>query len=78
MEPTIESGTNSPAMTQSGVVGQPTPRRPGVQPVPGQRPPLGTAPAGGVKPGLADKPVFLLKERRLKVTLLTYAIKAVK
>jgi len=80
VEPTIESGTNSLAMTQPGGVGQPTTRRlgPGGQPVPGQRPPSGTAPAGGLKAGTADKPVFLLKERRLKVTLLTYAIKAVK
>jgi len=80
VEPTIESGTNSPAMNQLGAGGQPPGRRPGVggQPV-AQRPQQGVAPAGAAaRPGSTDRPVFLLKERRLKVTLLIYAIKAVK
>lgn len=80
VDPTIESGTNSPAMNQTGVGGQPPVRRPGVggQPAP-LRPQQGVAPAGAsAKPGPADRPVFLLKERRLKVTLLIYVIKAVK
>lgn len=77
VEPTIESGTNSPAMTQPGGGGQLPVRRLGAggQPVL-QRPQPGAATAG--KPGSTDRPVFLLKERRLKVTLLIYAIKAVK
>ena len=70
VEPTVESGTNAPAMTQPSRVGGPPPNR---RPLPGQRPP-----PTGVKPGPADRAVFLLKERRLKVTLLIYAIKAVK
>ena len=73
VDPTVESGTNSPAMTQPGGAGRPPVRRvaPGVQPAPG-------AAASGARPGPADKAVFLLKEKRLKVTLLIYAIKAVK
>ena len=73
IDPTVESGTNSPAMTQPGPAGRPPVRRV----APGVQPPSGTA-ASGARPGPADKAVFLLKEKRLKVTLLIYAIKAVK
>ncbi len=58
-----------------------TPRRRGpppvqVQPVPRPAPTGVVTPAA--KPGSADRPVLLLKERRLKATLLIYAIKTAK
>ena len=47
------------------------------QPVPAVRPPPAATPTA-VRPGPSDKPMVLLREKRLKVTLLIYAIRAVK
>ena len=62
VEPAVEMGTNAPAST---IMSPQRSRQPGV-----------VAPV--VKMTGADRPVILLNERRLKVTLLIYAIKAVK
>lgn len=63
VEPIVEATTNAPPMSIQGTVQQPR-YRPTV------------APAAN-RPGM-DRPIILLNERRLKVTLLIYAIKAVK
>jgi hypothetical protein len=56
------------------------PRVPGGQPAPGRvaAPPAATAPAPATRTASGDRPIVLLKENRLKVTLLIYVIKAVK
>lgn len=74
VEPAVEALTNAPP----GIV-----RPPGNQPNPPRQPPGGRPlpAAGNSSPGsrsVGDRPVILLNERRLKVTLLIYAIKAVK
>lgn len=80
VEPAVEAAAPAPV---PGPVVRPPPVRPappapgaatGVPPPPRAFPP---AAAALVKPG-ADKSVILLKERRLKVTLLVYVIKALK
>lgn len=66
VEPAVEAPAAGP-----GPAGRPNPvTRLPAQPVPA------TGPAG--RPGSADKPSVLLRERRLKVTLLVYAIRAAK
>ena len=88
VEPAAEAAANLPGGAPPVGGNNPPPggppprlRPPGVpgQPPPGARPlpPLGTPPPTA-RPGTPDRPVFLLKERRLKVTLLIYAIKVVK
>jgi hypothetical protein len=60
------------------------PRLPRPTPAPNQPPtgrpalPPSGAPPAVARPGAGDRPIVLLKESRLKVTLLIYAIKAVK
>jgi len=68
------SGPNTPP--PGGPIRQRPPGGPN-QPPPANRPPPTVTPAVQ-RGGAADKPILLLKERRLKVTLLIYAIKAVK
>ena len=76
VEPTVETGTNQPSAQPIGVGAQPPGRRPVTQLPPGTRPqPVGASPT---RPGAGDKQINLLKERRLKATLLIYAIKKVK
>lgn len=73
VEPTVELGTNAPGVGPAIGI-----RNPGAvpqRPTPGQRP---AAIAPGVARSGSDRPVVLLNERRLKVTLLIYAIKAAK
>jgi hypothetical protein len=67
-------GPNNPP--PGGPVRQRPPGGPN-QPPPANRPPPTVTPTVQ-RGGAADKPILLLKERRLKVTLLIYAIKAVK
>lgn len=89
VEPAAESGAGQPAGPAPVGPNVPPPGNPPVrqrppaglnQPPPAGRPP--TPPAAvtptATRSGTADRPVLLLKERRLKVTLLIYAIKAVK
>lgn len=83
VEPAAQPAAGAPA-------GNPPvgPNPPGPRPrVPGQPPAAGriaTPPAGApaaapaARAGAADRPIVLLKENRLKVTLLIYVIKAVK
>lgn len=61
------------------------PNQPRPRPVPGQppaagrlAPPAAAAPPPAAKPGAGDRPIVLLKESRLKVTLLIYVIKTAK
>ena len=50
-------------------------RRPPPAGQPAARPGTGAVAPAGARPGVSDKPIVLLKERRLKVTLLIYVIK---
>jgi hypothetical protein len=68
-EPAVEVAAANPAGAPPGPVGT-VPRRQ----VPPAQIPAGVAP----KAGAADKPVILLKERRVKVTLLIYVMRAAK
>lgn len=69
VEPGVDTTTNAvPAMP--GGRGAPAPARPGTA-----RPTAGAAAAAKPVPG--EKPIFLLREKRLKVTLSIHAIKAV-
>jgi hypothetical protein len=91
VEPAAEPGGSAlgtPATSPPGTVpapGQTPPRpRPGQPPsqVPNRPipPPVAApiaAPSTATRSGAADRPILLLKERRLKVTLLIYAVKAI-
>ena len=87
VEPAAQAAVNVPGPNQpQAPVNNPSPNPPIRQrPVPGQPPPTAklpppaaVAPPPMAKPGAGDRPVVLLKESRLKVTLLIYAIKTVK
>lgn len=70
----------TPGTSTGGAAPVRRPPPPG-QPAPGQPGPRPGGPAvspGGARPGLSDKPVVLLKERRLKVTMLVHVIKFIK
>jgi hypothetical protein len=72
-------GPNNPPLPNQPQL-QPRPRRgegPGFQGVPPLRTP-GNVPVPSARPAPADRPVTLLKERRLRITLLVYAIRTAK
>jgi hypothetical protein len=89
VEPAAQAAANAPGVNPPPGPIQPQP--PGSNPpnrqrtIPGQPPPAAklppaaaVAPPPAAKPGAGDRPIVLLKESRLKVTLLIYAIKTVK
>lgn len=63
VEQMAETATNAPTV---------------IRQAPAQSPSRGPATINAPKAGVLDRPIVLLNERRLKVTLLIYAIKAVK
>ena len=73
VEPGVDTSTNAP--TVMPVPGQ---RNAATTPPPNRNRPGGTAAANAAsaKPAVGEKPVFLLREKRLKVTLSIHAIKA--
>jgi hypothetical protein len=72
VEPGVEQATNAVmALPAGGAVNSNPPGRP-------PRPGTPAAAAAANKPVAGEKPVFLLREKRLKVTLSIHAIKAVK
>jgi len=90
VEPAPEAAAGPGAPLQSGAVGagsfqppqgSPPPRRfPGTTPSPPANPPPASRGPGAApsRPGAGDRPVVVLKERRLKVTLLIYAVRNAK
>lgn len=85
VEPMAQAAANAPGVNPPVGPNQPQPPGPN-QPRP-PRSPRGPAPGAGkvlppgpaaTKPGAGDRPILLLKESRLKVTLLIYVIKTVK
>lgn len=72
VEPGVDTSTNAPVMVPGSRPGGAAPARPGTT-----RPQAGAAAATAAKPVPGEKPIFLLRERRLKVTLSIHAIKAV-
>lgn len=72
VEPGVDTSTNAPSVVPNPRgTPAPTQSRPGVA-----RPPAGAS-AAASKPVPGEKPIYLLRERRLKVTLSIHAIKAV-
>ena len=69
----VEPAAEPPSVTPPGGANQPRTR----QPPPQQTRPVPPAAASSAKPG-SDKSVIILKERRLKVTLLVYVVRPVK
>jgi hypothetical protein len=87
VEPAAQAAANPPGPNQpQPPINNPNPNQPIRQrPIPGQPPPAAKLPPPAAvaapptaKPGAGDRPIVLLKESRLKVTLLIYAIKTVK
>jgi outer membrane murein-binding lipoprotein Lpp len=75
--PGAGAGLNNPGGVEgvAGVAPPPRPRPPRFPPPGTGQPARPLVPAPGVRPPANDKPVYVLKEKRLKVTMLVYAIK---
>lgn len=81
VEPAAQAAANAPGVTPPGGANPQPPVTPNAPRRPGQPPPAGRLPApvtAATRPAAGDRPVLLLKESRLKVTLLIYVIKTVK
>jgi hypothetical protein len=83
VEPAAQAAANAPggnpAVGPGPPPGNPPPRRiPGRPPAGRLPPPAAGVPPAAARAGAGDRPVVLLKESRLKVTLLIYVIKTAK
>jgi len=66
---------NNPPIRRTGIPPRATPNAGAPQPAQPQQRIPGNVPTVAARPGATDRPSIFLKERRLKVTLLIYAIR---
>ena len=85
VEPAAQAASGAPGVNPPAGPNQPLPpnnppprRPPGPPPGAAKLPPPGAVAPPPARPGAGDRPILLLKESRLKVTLLIYVIKTVK